>query len=70
MINTVIYFFRLILSTMKLLTNFFSSAATKRPVITILVVLLLTGFFGYMAGQAEELSTSFGGELDLSLIHI
>ena len=49
---------------MKLLTNFFSSAATKRPVITILVVLLLTGFFGYMAGQAEELSTSFGGELD------
>ena len=55
---------------MKLLTNFFSSAATKRPVITILVVFLLTGFFGYMAGQAEELSTSFGGELDLSLIHI
>ena len=49
---------------MKLLTNFFSSAATKRPVITILVVFLLTGFFGYMAGQAEELSTSFGGELD------
>ena len=49
---------------MKLLTNFFSSAATKRPIITILVVLLLTGFFGYMAGQAEELSTSFGGELD------
>jgi predicted RND superfamily exporter protein len=49
---------------MKLLTNFFSSAATKRPVITILVVLLLTGFFGYMAVQAEELSTSFGGELD------
>ena len=49
---------------MKLLTNFFSSAATKRPVITILVVLLLTGFFGYMAGQAEELNTSFGGELD------
>ena len=49
---------------MKILTNFFSSAATKRPVITILVVLLLTGFFGYMAGQAEELSTSFGGELD------
>ena len=28
------------------------------------MVLLLTGFFGYMAGQAEELSTSFGGELD------
>ena len=49
---------------MKLLTNFFSSAATKRPVITIIVVFLLTGFFGYMAGQAEELSTSFGGELD------
>ena len=49
---------------MKLLTNFFSSAATKRPVITILVVVLLTSFFGYMAGQAEELSTSFGGELD------
>jgi len=49
---------------MKLLTNFFSSAATKRPVITILVVVLLTGFFGYMAGQSEELSTSFGGELD------
>ena len=49
---------------MKTLTNFFSSAATKRPVITILVVLLLTGFFGYMATQAEELSTSFGGELD------
>ena len=49
---------------MKLLTNFFPSAATKRPVITILVVVLLTGFFGYMAGQAEELSTSFGGELD------
>ena len=49
---------------MKLLTNFFSSAATKRPLITILVVLLLTGFFGYMAGQAEELSTSIGGELD------
>ena len=49
---------------MKLLTNFFSSAATKRPVITIIVVVLLTSFFGYMAGQAEELSTSFGGELD------
>ena len=49
---------------MKLLTSFFSSAATKRPIITILVVLILTGFFGYMAGQAEELSTSFGGELD------
>ena len=49
---------------MKMLTNFFGSAATKRPVITILVVLLLTGFFGYMATQAEELSTSFGGELD------
>ena len=49
---------------MKALTDFFSSAATKRPVVTILVVLLLTGFFGYMATQAEELSTSFGGELD------
>ena len=49
---------------MKLLTNFFSSAATKRPVVTILVVLLLTGFFGFMATQAEELNTSFGGELD------
>ena len=49
---------------MKLLTNFFGSAATKRPVVTILVVLLLTGFFGYMSTQAEELSTSFGGELD------
>ena len=49
---------------MKILTGFFSSAATKRPLITILVVLLLTGFFGYMAGQAEELNTSFGGELD------
>jgi len=49
---------------MKALTNFFSSSATKRPVVTILVVLLLTGFFGYMATQAEELSTSFGGELD------
>ena len=49
---------------MKLLTNFFGSAATKRPVVTILVVLLLTGFFGYMSSQAEELSTSFGGELD------
>ena len=49
---------------MRLLTNFFSSAATKRPVVTIFVVLLLTVFFGYMTGQAEELSTSFGGELD------
>ena len=49
---------------MKVLTNFFSSAATKRPIITIIVVLILTGFFGFMAGQAEELSTSFGGELD------
>ena len=49
---------------MKLLTNFFGSAATKRPIVTILVVLLLTGFFGYMSSQAEELSTSFGGELD------
>ena len=33
-------------------------------IVTILVVLLLTGFFGYMSSQAEELSTSFGGELD------
>jgi predicted RND superfamily exporter protein len=49
---------------MKVLTSFFSSAATKRPIITIIVVLILTGFFGFMAGQAEELSTSFGGELD------
>ena len=49
---------------MKLLTNFFGSAATKRPIVTILVVLILTGFFGYMSTQAEELSTSFGGELD------
>jgi predicted RND superfamily exporter protein len=49
---------------MKVLTNFFSTAATKRPIITIIVVLILTGFFGFMAGQAEELSTSFGGELD------
>ena len=49
---------------MKLLTNFFSSAATKRPLATILVVFLLTGFFGYMASQTEELNTSFGGELD------
>ena len=31
---------------MKMLTNFFGSAATKRPVMTIFVVLLLTGFFG------------------------
>ena len=46
------------------LTNFFSAAATKRPVITILVVLLFSGFFGYMASQQEELNTSFGGELD------
>ena len=46
------------------LTNFFSAAATKRPAITILVVLLLSGFFGYMASQQEELNTSFGGELD------
>ena len=49
---------------MKTLTNFFSSAATKKPVVTIVVVFLLTGFFGFMAGQAEELNTSFGGELD------
>ena len=49
---------------MKTLTNFFSSAATKKPVLTIIVVFLLTGFFGFMASQAEELNTSFGGELD------
>ena len=49
---------------MKTLTNFFSSAATKKPVVTIIVVFLLTGFFGFMASQAEELNTSFGGELD------
>ena len=49
---------------MKILTNFFSSAATKRPLITIMIVFLISGFFGYMAGQAEELNTSFGGELD------
>jgi len=49
---------------MKTLTNFFSSAATKKPVVTIIVVFLLTGFFGFMATQAEELNTSFGGELD------
>ena len=49
---------------MKILTNFFSSAATKRPLITIIIVFLISGFFGYMAGQAEELNTSFGGELD------
>ncbi len=49
---------------MKVLTNFFSSAATKKPLITILIVILISGFFGYMAGQGEELNTSFGGELD------
>jgi predicted RND superfamily exporter protein len=49
---------------MKTLTNFFSIAATKKPVVTIIVVFLLTGFFGFMASQAEELNTSFGGELD------
>ena len=49
---------------MKVLTNFFSSAATKKPLITILIVILFSGFFGYMAGQGEELNTSFGGELD------
>ena len=54
----------LIYKFVKQLTNFFASAATKKPVITIVIVFLLTGFFGYMAGQAEELSTSFGGELD------
>ena len=49
---------------MKILTSFFSSAATKKPLITILIVILISGFFGYMAGQGEELNTSFGGELD------
>ncbi len=49
---------------MKVLTKFFSSAATKKPLITILIVILISGFFGYMAGQGEELNTSFGGELD------
>ncbi len=49
---------------MKLLTNFFSSAATKFPVITIIVILGITGFFGYMTTQAEELDTGFGGEID------
>ena len=49
---------------MKLLTNFFSSAATKFPVITIIVILGVTGFFGYMTTQAEELDTGFGGEID------
>ena len=49
---------------MRLLTNFFSNSATKRPILTILIVLLLSGFFGYMASQGEELNTSFGGELD------
>ena len=67
---------------MKILTNFFSSAATRFPVITIIVILAITGFFGYMTTQAEELDTGFGGEIDtpeieaqgklsdLSLIHI
>ena len=49
---------------MKLLTNFFSSAATKRPVTTILVIVAITGFFGFMTTQAEELDTGFGGEID------
>ena len=49
---------------MKLLTNFFSSAATKFPVTTIIVILGITGFFGYMTTQAEELDTGFGGEID------
>ena len=49
---------------MKLLTNFFSSAATKFPIITIVVILGITGFFGYMTTQAEELDTGFGGEID------
>ncbi len=49
---------------MKLLTSFFSSAATRFPVITIIVILGITGFFGYMTTQAEELDTGFGGEID------
>ena len=49
---------------MKLLTNFFASAATKFPVITIIVIIGITGFFGYMTTQAEELDTGFGGEID------
>ncbi len=49
---------------MKLLTNFFSSAATRFPIITIIVILGITGFFGYMTTQAEELDTGFGGEID------
>ncbi len=49
---------------MKLLTNFFSSAATRFPVITIIVILGITGFFGYMTTQAEEIDTGFGGEID------
>ena len=49
---------------MILLTNFLSSAATKFPVITIIVILGITGFFGYMTTQAEELDTGFGGEID------
>ncbi len=49
---------------MKLLTSFFSSAATRFPIITIIVILGITGFFGYMTTQAEELDTGFGGEID------
>ena len=49
---------------MKLLTNFFSSAATRFPMITIIVIFGITGFFGYMTTQAEELDTGFGGEID------
>ena len=49
---------------MKLLTNFFASAATKFPKSTIIVILIITGMFGYMTTQAEELDTGFGGELD------
>ena len=49
---------------MKLLTNFFTSAAIKFPVITIIVILGITVFFGFMTTQAEELDTGFGGELD------
>ncbi len=49
---------------MKLLTSFFSSAATRFPIITIIVIFGITGFFGYMTTQAEELDTGFGGEID------
>ena len=51
---------------MKILTNFFSSASTRFPIITIIVILAITGFFGYMTTQAEELDTGFGGEIDMT----